>query len=504
MTEEQKAFIERYAPMAMEQQVKYGIPASLTLAQMALESGWGKGRAITEGNNAFCIKSGGSNYWNQEGHYILISDDKKDEKFRKYDSLEQSFNDHSKVLMSNSYAHCHKLQSTDYTNWVKGLQSGKAHYATDPDYANKLLKTISANNLHQYDLQAVLLAKNQGVQIGYSRGNYDATSSATIHQEAQPQLSYSGNLYRLPVGDGTQITMTSAYGHRTAPTAGASSDHKGIDIQAKYEDVYSMERGKVVNVGSDKKSGKFVIIEYERADGKNYLASFCHLDSVNVAKGDAVDTNTIIARSGATGVGTGPHLHLTVKQKGDDNEYHHINPLDYLAELSVRGMSGKVVTIGKSEDLLADRKAGVNTTPTPQEILLAQNGGQLNDEQRKNLEAFNGLSNNKMGLLSLLTGGMNQGGMTQGGSLSSLVSGLFMAAIGVAVQMDMAQNQSVEETVEEEMKPASSVSSSNEEQKTLIKRERESIDGDKAHDMAMMNFDTECPEQSQGAGQRLA
>ena len=510
---DRQAFFEKYAPMAMEQQVRYGIPASVTLAQMALESGYGKGRAILEANNAFCVKAGSSKYWNEEGHYVLISDDRKDEKFRKYQTLEQSFNDHSQVLMGRHYAHCRSLASTDYEGWCKGLQSGAStggRYASDSKYSASLMGIIESNGLQEYDQKALVLAKRQNHEVGYARGrdvqppSMDGTATAAASQ----QISTIG--YCLPVGDGSKIEVTSLYGHRDSPTAGASSNHKGIDIRAKYTDVFSMERGTVVAVGSDAKSGKFVMVEYERTDGRNYMVSYCHLDKIAVSKDQTVEAGQVIARSGATGVGTGPHLHLTVKQK-DGDSYQHIDPLDYLAEISVRGgLTGKVVKSGNGFDLLASRRAGVDTTPTPHEVLLAQQAGTLNEQQRQNAEAavsdgrhdgntlaaFGGLGSNNI-LKQLMDGdGLMSG---NGDLITTLLHAIFVSSLAMASMFGKGSSEARQDDGAREQEPETG------EQRaaTLIMRQRESVDAGKARQYAMMNFDAECPEQSQGTGQRL-
>lgn len=95
--EERQAFFERYAPLAMEQQQKYGIPASVTLSQMALESGFGGSRLAREGNNFFGVKAGLQ--WIRDGKpFGYYSDDRPNEKFRHYGSPEESLRDHSRVL----------------------------------------------------------------------------------------------------------------------------------------------------------------------------------------------------------------------------------------------------------------------------------------------------------------------------------------------------------------------------------------------------------------------
>ena len=516
----QESFFEQYASLAMQQQVRYGIPASVTLAQMALESGYGTGRAIKEANNAFCVKCGKSDYWNQEGRYILISDDKSNERFRKYDSLEQSFTDHSKVLMSGYYKKCHSLDSTDYKGWAHGLHGV---YASDKNYEGKIIGVIKTYNLDRYDQQALELARRENKTVGYSRGSYDIGVSKAA-MVAQPYMAaVQGTVraevvsYRLPVGDGTKIIVTSEYGDRHAPTKGASDDHKGIDIRAKFTDVYSMEHGKVVEVGSDKKSGNYVKVEYERADGSNYRVSYCHLDKATVMKGQTVEAGDVIALSGQSGVGTGPHLHLTVKQRGANGKYDYVNPLDYLAELSVRGMPGAVNKKGSNADLLADRRANVNTTPTPFENLIAQRGAGLNQDQLRNAEAGlmaqtdgdQNMNNPRNALLSMLgLGGMGMGmngmSMAQGGPFSGLISALFTALIGMAIQMDYGKD-GAKNDMAQDVKPEEDVKQTEQErQATRIRLTRDSVDPEKAKELAMMNFDAEYPEEKQGGGQRLS
>ena len=88
-------FIARYAPYAMEQQVKYGIPSSVILAQMAIESSWGTSALALHDNNFFGIKKGSS--WT--GRVSYYDDDRPHEAFRSYDNVSQSLSDHSAILL---------------------------------------------------------------------------------------------------------------------------------------------------------------------------------------------------------------------------------------------------------------------------------------------------------------------------------------------------------------------------------------------------------------------
>lgn len=138
-------YIERYKDLAIEQMRKHRIPASITLAQGLLESGAGKSRLAMEANNHFGIKCGNS--W--DGPYIRHDDDEKAEKFRKYNSVKESYDDHSRFLKKQRYAYLFELEETDYKGWAKGLK--KCGYATNPNYAYSLIDIIERYDLAQYD-----------------------------------------------------------------------------------------------------------------------------------------------------------------------------------------------------------------------------------------------------------------------------------------------------------------------------------------------------------------
>ena len=139
------AYIDKYKDLAMEQQQKYKIPASITLAQGLLESGAGRSRLATEANNHFGIKTPGG--WT--GPYILADDDRPKEKFRKYSSARESYEDHSHFLLKPRYKRLFTYSITDYKAWAKGLKA--CGYATNPVYAQSLIRIIEAYSLHQFD-----------------------------------------------------------------------------------------------------------------------------------------------------------------------------------------------------------------------------------------------------------------------------------------------------------------------------------------------------------------
>ncbi len=142
----QQQYIEKYAPTAVSEMHRSGVPASITLAQGLLESGSGRSTLATNGNNHFGIKC----HKNWKGATIHADDDRKNECFRSYKSADESFRDHSDFLRySDRYKFLFELDRTDYKGWAYGLK--QAGYATDPAYASKLIKYIEDYDLARFD-----------------------------------------------------------------------------------------------------------------------------------------------------------------------------------------------------------------------------------------------------------------------------------------------------------------------------------------------------------------
>lgn len=146
-TTPQQRYVEKYAPMAVREMLRSGVPASITLAQGMLESGNGESKLATQANNHFGIKC----HKGWEGKTIHHDDDARGECFRVYDSVEESYRDHSDFLRyRDRYKFLFDLDRTDYKGWAYGLK--KAGYATDPSYAAKLIRYIEDNNLSRFDV----------------------------------------------------------------------------------------------------------------------------------------------------------------------------------------------------------------------------------------------------------------------------------------------------------------------------------------------------------------
>ena len=139
-------YISMYAGFAVEEMLLSGVPASITLAQGILESGDGNSSLAKKANNHFGIKCHGM--WDGKKHYM--DDDTKNECFRVYNSVFDSYKDHSEFLKGRDrYADLFKLRLTDYKGWARGLK--KAGYATNPKYPALLIKIIEENDLAKYD-----------------------------------------------------------------------------------------------------------------------------------------------------------------------------------------------------------------------------------------------------------------------------------------------------------------------------------------------------------------
>jgi LysM repeat protein len=143
MTREQ--YIEKYNEWAVMNMKRSGVPASITLAQGLLESGNGNSRLSREANNHFGIKC---HDWT--GEKVYYHDDRRNECFRKYNSVYDSYADHARFLSTRSrYASLFELKTTDYNGWARGLK--KAGYATDHNYDRSMIDIVEDNKLFLFD-----------------------------------------------------------------------------------------------------------------------------------------------------------------------------------------------------------------------------------------------------------------------------------------------------------------------------------------------------------------
>jgi len=143
-----KEYIERYQLLAIEEMNRSGIPASIKMAQACLESSNGNSVLSKMSNNHFGIKC--KSTWT--GETVKYDDDERNECFRKYNNVEESYIDHTNFLMSSPrYAFLFQLNHDDFAGWAYGLKN--AGYATANDYAQRLIKIIEENQLYRLDYQ---------------------------------------------------------------------------------------------------------------------------------------------------------------------------------------------------------------------------------------------------------------------------------------------------------------------------------------------------------------
>lgn len=376
-------YAEKYATEAMEQMKRYGIPASVTLAQGILESSNGQSELSQLGNNHFGVKASGS-WLKNGGDYLVYTDDKPNEKFCKYATVGDSYEHHSKILKNSSrYSQCFKLSPDDYKGWTKGIERGG--YATNGGYAASLQKIIEANGLQKYDLQVMKEMRTEGKKFGVEQ-NARSTASVSVSSEDTKSLGRASisssdkqtasqkpnGQYSFPVKRDDFMFITSPFGIRQDPMDKSKQQmHKGIDIRAKHDDVLATENGgKVVAVNHNTNTGggKSVTVEYARTDGSKVQTTYMHLANISVKAGDDVKAGQKLGVSGNTGTRTtGEHLHFGVKNISADGKVRDVDPASYLADIAQKG-NLKQQALYNGHDLLAkyrDNSSGVDTSLSP-------------------------------------------------------------------------------------------------------------------------------------------
>jgi flagellum-specific peptidoglycan hydrolase FlgJ len=155
-----KAYVKRFAWLAIEEMRRTGIPASIKLAQAIVESHSGTSSLAVEANNHFGLKCGKA--WTGVSVYKI--DDDRDANgmliescFQSYSTVRQSYVNHSEHLLNTAkmdrYGYLFAIDVLDYRAWAEGLQKGG--YSTNPEYANILIRTIEELGLREFDLRAL-------------------------------------------------------------------------------------------------------------------------------------------------------------------------------------------------------------------------------------------------------------------------------------------------------------------------------------------------------------
>jgi LysM repeat protein len=207
------AYITRYKELAIAEMKRTGVPAAITLAQGIHETEAGTSVLVKKSNNHFGIKC--KDEW--RGQSVSHDDDARGECFRKYPAAEDSYRDHSDFLKTRpNYASLFTLDPTDYQGWAYGLK--KAGYATNPKYAQVLIKLIQDYNLEDYTLIAmgkmkeedglaknevitdknssVVLVKNKNDEKGIETGNENNKTEQDAHSNVS-EVNYPSGEFKI-------------------------------------------------------------------------------------------------------------------------------------------------------------------------------------------------------------------------------------------------------------------------------------------------------------------
>lgn len=223
-------YIGQYKDIAMQEMIRTGVPASITLAQGILESASGESDLCKKSNNHFGIKC--KNDW--VGDRVFHDDDVKHECFRSYPNAAASFQDHSNFLKSRPfYQNLFTLNPTDYESWAYGLK--KAGYATEKDYAQRLIELIKKYNLNEYTELVLMKEKANQSDIAL---NSSPIQNNNKNNDSQPLSNNTApNTETIEQNEVIQ----------TQPTNVTINYTSKVDTENTYpEDVFSIHHLKVI------------------------------------------------------------------------------------------------------------------------------------------------------------------------------------------------------------------------------------------------------------------
>jgi len=243
-----KNYIASYKDIAIQEMQRTGVPAAITLAQGIHETSAGTSDLILKSNNHFGIKC--KTEWT--GAAVYHDDDAKGECFRKYDDPFQSYRDHSDFLKNRPYyASLFLLDPTDYKAWAYGLK--KAGYATNPKYAQILIRLIEDYGLEEYSLIA-LNTKSDGKELIYAN-SVKTESSQTANAEPAAavivQKTYPTGVFKINetsvvfVAEGTSFLAVADKNNIPLSRLFEFNDMKPVDIAQKDQLIFLQRKRKL-------------------------------------------------------------------------------------------------------------------------------------------------------------------------------------------------------------------------------------------------------------------
>lgn len=231
-------------------------------------------------------------------------------------------------------------------NYIEAKEQVRASHAMVESEMNTQTQLISERKLEQDTVKLIWKNKSRQMKkyqkkIKKSKGSIKATENAIQKEEEAvekllaKQREKSGNMY-IPLGGSKKIgklglhwplqmpgRISSHFGYRNSPTAGASTYHRGVDIAVPSGSyILAAKKGKVTTATYQSAAGNYVGISH----GKGLYTYYMHCSRLLVTEGEKVKQGQVIAYSGSTGISTGPHLHFGVFVNGA-----YVNPLDYVS-----------------------------------------------------------------------------------------------------------------------------------------------------------------------------
>ncbi len=252
-------YIEKYKSLAVKEQYRHGIPASITMAQALIESNAGQSMLAVKGRNHFGIKCG--NNWT--GKTILKDDDNIQDCFRSYNKVIDSYEDHSLFLKRDRYSSLYNIPLKDYKAWARELK--RLGYATDPNYANKLIKIIEDYNLNDLIYESYV-AEGSDKEEAAINENSERERKST----ADGTPDYSDLLTKTKNNGRTCYILKK---DATIAEVAAAINKRNINTLLYYNDMFE---------DFTLKAGTFVYVSKKRSKGDDKYRSY------NVKEGDSM------------------------------------------------------------------------------------------------------------------------------------------------------------------------------------------------------------------------